>query len=112
MRHGAVVDDETVLFDRSRNSEPVRIETHEVRYLDLSGDGIPDAVEHINRSAHRAPGSSVVDVVDETRRLEYGIGVNGKPAGIRERTTSFVRDATGRLHIAHPGRGSEMAQSA
>jgi hypothetical protein len=73
---------------------PIRLETHEVRYLDMSGDGVPDAVEHIDRS-FRGRDSDTVEV---KRRLAYGIGIDGKPAGVTERTTIFVRDEAGRFN--------------
>ena len=60
-------------------------ETHEVHYLDTVGDGLPDAVEHIYRRTQRVPGTDL-DVVEETHCLAYGIGIDGKPAGTRERT--------------------------
>ena len=78
---------------RDERRGPVRLETHEVRYLDMSGDGVPDAVEHIDRS-FRGRDSDTVEV---TRRLAYGIGIDGKPAGVSERTTVFVRDEAGRF---------------
>ena len=72
---------------------PIRLETHEVRYLDMSGEGVPDAVEHIDRF-FRGRDSDTVEV---TRRLAYGIGIDGRPAGVTERTTVFVRDEAGRF---------------
>ena len=81
-------------WSRRRHREPLCRETHEVRYLDMSGDGVPDAVEHIDR---RSFGDGRRDTVEVTRRLAYGIDINGKPAGVTECTTVFVRDDTGRL---------------
>jgi hypothetical protein len=69
-------------------------ETHEVRYLDLSGDGVPDAVEHIDRRAFRRNGSDVVDAVEETRSLAYGIGIDGEPAGVTQVTTWYLPDTS------------------
>jgi len=71
--------------------EPIRVEAEELRYLDLSGDGIPDAVERVQRRTYRSLASDDVDVVEETRRLTYGIGINGMPAGSEERTRVFER---------------------
>jgi hypothetical protein len=85
------------IWATSAESEPVSIETTEVRYLDLTGDGAPDAVEHIARRAVRSRGSAVIDSVEETRRLEYGIGVDGRPAGVAERTRVFSGDGAGRF---------------
>jgi len=76
----------------SERCEPIRVETQEVRYLDMSGDGVPDAVERVQRRAYRNPASGLVDIVEETRRLTYGIGINGNPAGVEERTRVFERD--------------------
>ena len=76
---------------------PIRFEAHEVRYLDLSGDGVPDAVEHIDRRPFRRTGSDVFDAVEEHRRLSYGIGIDGIPAGVTERMTVYIRDDAGRL---------------
>ena len=77
-------------------SAPLGMETHEVHYLDMSGDGLPDAVEYIDRRINRRRDGSL-NTVEETRRLSYGIGIDGKPAGVTERTAMFARDHTGRL---------------
>jgi hypothetical protein len=66
-------------------------ETHEVHYLDMSGDGVPDAVEHIHRRRVGRAGSAR-EVVEETRRLAFGIGIDGVPAGIREETVVLALD--------------------
>jgi hypothetical protein len=71
--------------------EPFRVEAEELRYLDMSGDGLPDAVERVQRRTYRSPTNDAVDVVEETRRLTYGIGINGTPAGSEERTRVFER---------------------
>jgi hypothetical protein len=93
------------LPSRGERKGPIRFETHEVRYLDLSGDGVPDAVEHIDRRPFRRRGSDLIDAVEEHRRLSYGIGINGVPAGVTERTTVYIRDDAGRLREAvHSGR--------
>jgi hypothetical protein len=76
----------------SKRCEPVRVETQEVRYLDMSGDGVPDAVERVQRRTYRNPVNRLVDIVEETRRLTYGIGINGRPGGVAERTTVFERN--------------------
>jgi len=86
--------------DERRELAP--IETHEIRYRDLTGDGVPDAVERIDRRSFRRRGSDLRDTVEENRRLSYGIGIDGKPAGVVERTTLFIRDSAGRLReVAH-----------
>ena len=82
---------------RGERKGPMRFETHEIRYLDLSGDGVPDAVEHIDRRPFRRTGSDVFDAVEEHRRLSYGIGIDGIPAGVTERMTVYIRDDAGRL---------------
>ena len=62
----------------------------EVRYLDLAGEGTPDAVEIITRRViHRGPWES--NLVEETTRLAYGIGIDGKPTGVRQRTAVVSR---------------------
>jgi hypothetical protein len=91
MRNHLPLDD-AALWTRSARSHPIRIEVHEVRYLDLSGDGVPDAVEHITRHEFRADRSDLGNSVEEIRRLEYGIGIDGKPAGVIQRTCVFARD--------------------
>ena len=75
---------------------PLPIETHEIRYLDMSGDGLPVAVEYIDRRLFRRRDGSL-NTVEEKRRLSYGIGIDGKPAGVAEREAMFVRDGAGRL---------------
>ena len=80
----------------SERSAPLRMETHEIRYLDMSGDGLPDAVEYIDRRLFRRRDGSL-NTVEEKRRLSYGIGIDGKPAGVAEREAMFVRDGAGRL---------------
>ncbi len=87
------IEEEARLLERSARCEPIRSEAHEVRYLDLSGDGVPDAVEHITRSATCSRGSERVDTVQETRRLEYGIGIDGRPTGVAERTVVSELDS-------------------
>jgi hypothetical protein len=67
-------------------------ETHEVHYLDTVGDGLPDSVEHVYRRTRRIPGTNR-EVVEETHRLAFGIGIDGKPAGIRERTIVLPKRA-------------------
>jgi hypothetical protein len=104
--------DDTELLTRTEHSDPIRVDSHEVRYLDMSGDGVPDAVERISRSAFRGDGSDFVDTVEETRRLEYGIGVTGTPAGVAERTTVSVRDASGRQRIVATADRGQLARSA
>ena len=69
----------------------------EVRYLDMMGDGVPDAVEQITRRTFRDRDESVPDVVEETRRLEYGIGISGRADGVSEEVRVLVRDPSGRL---------------
>jgi hypothetical protein len=80
----------------SERSTPLPVETHEIRYLDMSGDGLPDAVEYIDRRLFRRRDGSL-NTVEEKRRLSYGIGIDGKPAGVTRREATFVRDGTGRL---------------
>jgi hypothetical protein len=92
MRDHLPLDDDAVLWTRSARSHPVRVDVQEVRYLDLSGDGVPDAVEHITRREFRADRRDDGNTVEETRRLEYGIGIDGKPVGVAQRTCVFVRD--------------------
>jgi hypothetical protein len=68
-----------------------RRESHEVHYLDMSGDGVPDAVEHIHRRRLGRAGSAR-EVVEETRRLAFGIGIDGTPTGVREETVVLALD--------------------
>lgn len=103
MWNRATLADDADNFARGAHSDPIRVDTHEVRYLDISGCGVPDAVEHVTRRAFRSPGSDVVDTVEECRRLQYGIGVDGKPAGVAEHTSVFVRDSAGRFTLAPSG---------
>ena len=87
MNHSPIVAEDTDPLEHGVRSEVLR--THEVCFLDLSGGGVPDAVEHITRSASRR-GTVPIDTVEETRRLEYGIGIDGTPSGVSERTTVSV----------------------
>ena len=92
MRNRPPLEDGAALWTRSAGSRPIRVEVHEVRYLDLSGDGVPDTVEHITRHEFRAHRSENENTVEETRRLEYGIGIDGRPAGVTQRVSVFARD--------------------
>ena len=92
MTHTTTIHDDTEL----ERSAPLRKETHQVRYLDMSGDGLPDAVEYIDRRLFRRRDGSI-KTVEEKRRLSYGIGIDGRPAGVAEREALFVRDNAGRL---------------
>ncbi len=103
MRISPTQPDERELFARSERCEPVRVNAQEVRYLDMSGDGAPDAVEYVTRSSFRAHASSLINTIEEHRRLEYGIGLDGKPAGVIERTNVFVREGAGRFSTTPPG---------
>ncbi|HUP73983.1 MAG TPA: hypothetical protein VM282_13165 [Acidimicrobiales bacterium] len=62
-----------------------QIESVHVRYLDLTGDGTPDAVERVTRRSIRGRDLGA-ELVEETRRLAFGIGIDGKPTGVREQT--------------------------
>ena len=65
-------------------SAPLRMEAHEIRYLDMSGEGCQGTVEYIDRRLFRGRDGSV-NSVEEKRRISYGIGIDGKPAGVAER---------------------------
>jgi hypothetical protein len=106
MKSDSTRHDDHEIWATSARSEPVSIETTEVRYLDMTGDGMPDAVERIARRAVRSRGSAVIDSVEETRRLEYGIGVDGRPAGVTERTRVFSGDGAERFGPVGPLRAA------
>jgi len=91
----------TAIHTEPERRAPLRTETHEVHYLDMSGDGLPDAVEYIDRRLFRRRDGSL-NTVKEKRRLSYGIGIDGKPAGVEEREALFVRDNHGRLQRVTP----------
>jgi hypothetical protein len=92
MTHTTAIQVESEL----ERSAPIGMRTHEVRYLDMKGDGLPDAVEYIDRRLFRRRDGSL-KTVEEKRRLSYGIGIDGIPAGVTESTATFVRDSAGRL---------------
>ena len=87
--------DASEIWTRSAQGAPSRVDTHEVRYVDMSGDGVPDAVERVTRTLQCGQRGGGVDIVEEFRRLEYGIGVDGQPAGVAERTRIFDREGVG-----------------
>jgi hypothetical protein len=51
----------------------------ETRYLDLDGDGVPDAVETIETFAVREAGNGKVSVLYESRTVAADIGIDGVP---------------------------------
>ena len=75
---------------------PLRTETHEVRYLDMSGDGLPDAVEYVDRRLFRRRVR-----LAQHRRREAATLVRDwdrwQAGGVAEREAVFVRDNAGRL---------------
>ena len=58
---------------------PVVID-RETRYLDLDGDGVPDAVEVIETVANRGESSGGTADVQVVRTVAVGIGDDGTPA--------------------------------
>ena len=58
---------------------PVVID-RETRYLDLDGDGVPDAVEVIETVANRGERSGGTADVQVVRTVAVGIGDDGTPA--------------------------------
>jgi hypothetical protein len=54
--------------------------TQGVRYLDLDGDGVPDAVLITETWPDAAAGSEVAGTIVET--LESGIGIDGRPGHV------------------------------
>lgn len=64
-------------------------ETHTTRYLDLDGDGVPDAVETIELVTLDRTGDGRTDVVAVVEELASGIGIEGVP-----RRLAVVDEAT------------------
>jgi hypothetical protein len=54
----------------------------ETRYLDLDGDGVPDAVQIIETVSVDATGDGHPDFVELVEELVTDIGVDGKPGAV------------------------------
>jgi hypothetical protein len=52
-----------------------------VQYLDLDGDGVPDAVLTVE-SLSAAAGRGSLDSVTIIETLQCGIGIDGQPSGV------------------------------
>lgn len=52
---------------------------HETRYLDLDGDGVPDAVETTDRAVIHVDRRGVADIVQETDEVDAEIDDDGVP---------------------------------
>ena len=67
----------------------------ETRYLDLDGDGVPDATEtiEVRRQSIDVGGhhTTVTEVVDE---IDSEIGVDGEPGAVQVSDTIVVEDVT------------------
>jgi hypothetical protein len=67
----------------------------ETRYLDLDGDGVPDATEtiEVRRQSIDVGGhhTTVTEVVDE---IDSEIGVDGEPGAVQVSDTIVVEDIT------------------
>jgi hypothetical protein len=65
----------------------------ETRYLDLDGDGVPDATEtiEVRRQTIDTPGhhTTVTEVVDE---IDSEIGVDGEPGEVQVSDTILIED--------------------
>jgi hypothetical protein len=59
--------------------DPMVVGPTETSYLDLSGDGIPDAVETTQTAAFDVTGDGIPDVVRVTTEIATEIGVDGVP---------------------------------
>jgi hypothetical protein len=62
----------------------------EVKYLDLDGDGVPDAVVTREVHSHDVTGDGHVDIVDSTTTIASGIGIDGVPSSVETRSEVFV----------------------
>ena len=71
---------------------PVVID-RETRYLDLDGDGVPDAVEVIETVANRGESPGGIADVQVVRTVAVGIGDDGTPARLLRSVTPSVRTA-------------------
>jgi hypothetical protein len=58
-------------------------------YLDLDGDGVPDAVQMVERVSIDASGDGHADVIELRQEIARGIGVDGIPEAVDvvDRTT-------------------------
>jgi len=64
---------------RERDEQP--------EYLDLDGDGVPDAVRTTSHTEYEVDGADVMETVEE---LDQAIGDDGRPAMIDWRDTVVV----------------------
>jgi hypothetical protein len=54
-------------------------ERQDVRYLDLDGDGLPDAVLTVETFSVDVPGDHAPRPIERIEILEFGIGIDGSP---------------------------------
>jgi hypothetical protein len=68
---------------------------HETRYLDLDGDGVPDAVETTDRAVIHVDGRGVADIVQETDEVDAEIDDDGVPHTVQvTERLAFATDGT------------------
>jgi hypothetical protein len=73
----------------------------EVRYLDLDGDGVPDAVETI--SITRSPFGDGRQIVEVVERTQSGIDIAGKPSRTEMTDVLRVEEVAGPPRVDHGG---------
>ena len=73
------------------NHDPV-----EVVYLDLDGDGVPDAVMTRAIRSHDVARDGRADIVDSTTTIASGIGVDGVPRSVETRSERIVGEGVRR----------------
>ena len=62
----------------------------EVVYLDLDGDGVPDAVQTYQLRSRDVTVDGCSDVMEATTTIESGIGIDGVAASTETRSRTFV----------------------
>ena len=67
----------------------------ELRYLDLDGDGVPDAVETTRITEIDVDGDGTPDIIEVSRERDVAIDDDGHPAAV-ERTETVAVDLEGR----------------
>jgi hypothetical protein len=60
------------------------------KYLDLDGDGVPDAVQITETVTHDVSGDGTPDVVEIIDELETGIGIDGVPTHVEVHEAAAV----------------------
>lgn len=72
----------------TRNIETIPIG---MRYLDLDGDGVPDAVQMTEAIEYDVTGNGVPDVVEIVDETAAGIGIDGVPDHVEVTSPVAVR---------------------